>query len=148
LYEDVQLALRNEVPIASRRWHKQPNVIFLKPLIEQAKKEAEDTSSSDALSGAKAWHWLRALVLQAPQAALAQGQMDSHHHGFSARGEHEESSTVVDARGVTGGDRTVLLEGRLHLGQGFHGRATLDVFIGVEDHFALAGLLFCRHKNY
>lgn len=87
LYEDVQLALRNEVPIASRRWRKQPDVSFLKPLIEQAKKEAAETESSYALSGAKAWHWLRALVLQAPQAALAQGQMDSHHHGFSARGE-------------------------------------------------------------
>lgn len=87
LYEDVQLALRGEVPIASRRWRGQPNVDFLKPLIEQAKKEANSTENSDALSGAKAWHWLRALVLQAPQAALAQGQMDHHKHGFPARGE-------------------------------------------------------------
>lgn len=87
VYEDVQMSLRNEVPIAGRRWRRQPDVQFLKPLIEQAKKDAEETESSDALSGAKAWHWLRALVLQAPQAALAQGQMDKHPHGYGARGE-------------------------------------------------------------
>ncbi|QQS19048.1 hypothetical protein IPL68_03315 [Candidatus Saccharibacteria bacterium] len=86
LYQDVQLSLRNEVPIASRRWRGAPDVQYLKPLIEQAVKEAQDTQNSEALSGAKAWHWLRALVLQAPQAALAQGQMDRHPHGFSARG--------------------------------------------------------------
>ncbi len=85
LYEDVQLSLRNEVPIARRRWHGQPDVQHLKPLVDQAKKEASDTQNSDALSGAKAWHWLRALVLQAPQAALAQIQMDKHPHGFAAR---------------------------------------------------------------
>ena len=87
LYEDVQRSLRNEVPIAARRWRGQPDVQYLKPLIDQAKKEATDTENSDALSGAKAWHWLRVLVLQAPQAALAQGQMDKHPHGYAARGE-------------------------------------------------------------
>lgn len=87
LYEDVQISLRNEVPIASRRWRGQPDVGYLKPLIEQAKREATDVQNSDALSGAKAWHWLRALVLRAPQAALAQAQMDRHKHGFPARGE-------------------------------------------------------------
>ena len=86
LYEDVQMSLRNEVPIAGHRWRGSPDVQYLKTLIEQAKKEALDTQNSDALSGAKAWHWLRALVLQAPQAALAQGQMDAHKHGFPARG--------------------------------------------------------------
>lgn len=87
LYEDVQVSLRNGVPIASRRWRGQPDVQHLKPLIEQAKKEASDIESSANLSGAKAWHWLRALVLQAPQAALAQGQMDKHPHGYHSRGE-------------------------------------------------------------
>lgn len=87
LYEDVQLSLRNEVPIASRRWRGQPDVGYLKPLIDQAKKEADDLEHSDSLSGARAWHWLRALVLQAPQAALAQAQMDKHPHGYHARGE-------------------------------------------------------------
>lgn len=86
LYEDVQMSLRNEVPIAGRRWRGNPDVQHLKPLIEQAKREAQDTQNSDALSGSKAWHWLRALVLQAPQAALAQAQMDAHKHGFPARG--------------------------------------------------------------
>ncbi|QQS20285.1 hypothetical protein IPL85_02455 [Candidatus Saccharibacteria bacterium] len=86
LYQDVQQSLRNEVPIASRRWRGQSDVQYLKPLIEQAKIEANETQNSDALSGAKAWHWLRVLVLQAPQAAMAQGQMDKHQHGFSARG--------------------------------------------------------------
>ena len=86
LYEDVQMSLRNEVPIASRRWRGQVSVDHLKPLIEQAKREANTTENSHALSGAKAWHWLRALVLQAPQAALAQGQMDKHPHGYKARG--------------------------------------------------------------
>ena len=38
VYEDVQVSLRNEVPIASRRWRGQPDVQHLKPLIEQAKK--------------------------------------------------------------------------------------------------------------
>ncbi|MBL8122323.1 hypothetical protein JNM87_06275 [Candidatus Saccharibacteria bacterium] len=87
LYEDVQQSLRNEVPIASRRWKHQPDISFLKPIIAVAKKESEELDNTAALSGSRAWHWLRALILQAPQAALAQEQMDKHHHGFSARGE-------------------------------------------------------------
>lgn len=87
LYEDVQLSLRNEVPIVSRRWRGQPNLEHVRSLSEQTKNEAVETDKSGALSGAKAWHWLRTLVLQSPRAAMAQGQMDRHKHGFPARGE-------------------------------------------------------------
>lgn len=87
LYQDVQESLRNEIPISSKRWRRQPNLVFMQPLIEQAKKEARDSETAGELSGAQAWHWLRALVLQAPQAAVAQAQMDKHPHGYGARGE-------------------------------------------------------------
>jgi len=87
LYQSVQTAVRNEVAIAGRRWHRQPDVTHLKPLIEVAKREAENTEKSSQLSGAVAWAWLKALVLQAPQAALAQVQMDRHPHGYKSRGE-------------------------------------------------------------
>lgn len=87
LYQDVQLSLRNEVPIASRRWRGKPDIQGLKPLIVDAQRDARNIELSDSLSGAKAWHWLRALILQAPQAALAQDVMDRHKHGYPARGE-------------------------------------------------------------
>ncbi|MFZ1249168.1 MAG: hypothetical protein WAQ24_02505 [Candidatus Saccharimonadales bacterium] len=87
LYQSVQLQLRNTVPIASSRWRRNAKVDYLKPQIEAAKKEAEDTQNSSALSGAKAWAWLYALLLQTPQAAIAQQQMDAHPHGYAARGE-------------------------------------------------------------
>ena len=87
LYQSVQTAVRNEVAIAGKRWRRQPDVAHLKPLIEKAKREAEEAEKSGKLSGAVAWAWLRALVLQAPQAALAQVQMDRHPHGYKSRGE-------------------------------------------------------------
>lgn len=87
LYQSVQTAVRNEVAIAGKRWHRQPDVAHLKPLIETAKHEAETVEKSGQLRGAVAWAWLKALVLQAPQAAMAQVQMDRHPHGYKSRGE-------------------------------------------------------------
>lgn len=87
LYQSVQTAVRNEVAIAGKRWRRQPDVVHLKPLIEQAKHEAIEAEASGKLSGAVAWAWLKALVLQAPQAVLAQKQMDKHPHGYKTRGE-------------------------------------------------------------
>jgi hypothetical protein len=86
LYEDVQMSIRNTVPIASKRWIREPNLSYLKPLIEEAKQAALDAERSTELSGAHAWSWLRLLVLQAPQASLAQVQMDKHPHGYHSRG--------------------------------------------------------------
>lgn len=87
LYESVQNALRNEVPIAGRRWRKQPNIEYLRPLVERTKREAEQAEQSGQLSGAQAWAWLSTLVAQSPRAALAQVQMDKHPHGYKTRGE-------------------------------------------------------------
>jgi len=87
LYQSVQADVRNEVAIATRRWRRQPDVAHLKPMIEQAKRDAEEAEKTGQLSGAVAWAWLKALVLQAPQAALAQVQMDKHPHGYKSRGE-------------------------------------------------------------
>jgi hypothetical protein len=55
-------------------------------------------------------------------------------------GQHQEGGAVVDAGGIAGGDGAVLVEGRLHLGQAFHGGAGLDVLVGVEHDVALARL--------
>lgn len=87
LYDDVQLHLRNEIPIASRRWHRRADAGALRPMVQRAIREANEAEHGEMLSGARAWHWLMALVLQAPQAAIAQAEMDRYPHGFAARGE-------------------------------------------------------------
>lgn len=87
MYESVQYTLRNEIPIAGRRWRGQPNIEYLGPLVERTKRDAEQAEKTGQLSGAKAWAWLYTLVAQAPRAALAQVQMDKHPHGCKARGE-------------------------------------------------------------
>ena len=46
---------------------------------------------------------------------------------------------VVDARGVAGGDRAFLGEGRAQLLQSFERRAGLDVLVLIDDDVALAG---------
>lgn len=87
IYESVQHAIRNEIPIASRRWRHEPDLSYIRPHVTDAQNSANDLEHSTALSGAKAWAWLRALVLQAPQAALAQQQMDKHPHGYRSKGD-------------------------------------------------------------
>jgi hypothetical protein len=59
---------------------------------------------------------------------------------LAASASTKKAGAVVDARGVAGGDGAGLVEGGLHLGQGFHGGAGLDVLVGVEHDVALAGL--------
>lgn len=82
LYQDVQQNLRNTVPIRRGSWQQQKDFNYLVPLIDAAKTEANQTQQSGKLSGAQAWAWLRALILQAPRAAEAQQQMDKIPHGY------------------------------------------------------------------
>ena len=59
--------------------------------------------------------------------------------------QHHRGGTVVDAGSIAGSDRAVLLEGRPELGQAFHRDIGLRVFVGVEQHRALAALDLDRH---
>ena len=49
------------------------------------------------------------------------------------------AAAVIDARGVAGGDRAVLGEGRAQLGQRLIGRAMRMIFVLVDDDVALLG---------
>lgn len=133
VYEDVQQTLRSEVPIATRRWKRQPDLSYLKPLIAAARAEANALEEEMALSGARAWHWLRVLALQAPQAALAQVQMDKHHHGFAARGARLEELIDFNDAFVS----TVLaLDGALLPDFAARAKALIDWFckrVGVKN---------------
>lgn len=91
LYQDVQQDLRNTVPIRRGRWQQQSDFSYLTPLIDAAKAEACRTERAGKLSGAQAWAWLRALVLQAPRAAEAQQQMDKFPHGY-----HNKSARLYE----------------------------------------------------
>lgn len=82
LYAHVQQDLHDTVPIRRGRWQQQSDFSYLVPLIEKAKAAAHQTERSGSLSGAQAWAWLRALILQAPRAAEAQQQMDRYSHGY------------------------------------------------------------------
>ena len=59
--------------------------------------------------------------------------------------QHQGGRAVIDARGVAGGDRAVLVEGRAQLGQRLDRRAVADVFVLVDHRLALAGLH--RHRR-
>ena len=59
--------------------------------------------------------------------------------------QHHRGGAVIDAGGVAGGDRAVLVEGRAQLGHRVDGRAVARIFVGVDDDVALAGLDRDRH---
>ena len=46
MYESVQYTLRNEIPIAGRRWRGQPNIEYLGPLVERTKRDAEQAEKT------------------------------------------------------------------------------------------------------
>ena len=58
---------------------------------------------------------------------------------FRAAGEHQGGGAVVEAGGVAGGDRAILLEGGFQRGQALGDGIGAGMFIGVENHRALAG---------
>ncbi len=60
--------------------------------------------------------------------------------GLLARGDDQGGGTVVEARGVGGGDRTVLLEGRTQPGEAGDEHALTDELVLVDDRVALAAL--------
>lgn len=94
LYADVRQDLHDTVPIRRGRWQHQSDFSYLVPLIEKAKTAAHQTERSGGLSGAQAWAWLRALILQAPRAAEAQQQMDRYRHGY--RNKEERLYELID----------------------------------------------------
>lgn len=84
VFAEVEQELRNEVRLAQNRWRRHTEFSYLKPMVDAAKSRAKIAEQgSDQAATARAW--LRALVLQAPQAAMAQVQMDRHKHSFRNR---------------------------------------------------------------
>lgn len=80
----VEERLRNEVRIPKKRWHRHTDFMYLKPLVADATSRATYAAgSAEPLRAAEAW--LEALVLRAPQAVLAQVQMDKHKHSYHNR---------------------------------------------------------------
>ena len=61
-------------------------------------------------------------------------------------GDDESGAGVVDAGRVTGGDRTVFLEGGLQFGQTLEGRVAPRMLVGVED-LRVALLLRDEHRD-
>src|ERR1035437_7681749 len=84
VFADVEQSLRNETKLARNRWRRHTDFSYLKTMFDAAKERARMTDQgSDKV--AKAHAWLRALILQAPGAAMAQVQMDHHKHSFHNR---------------------------------------------------------------
>ena len=63
---------------------------------------------------------------------------------FAVGQDEEREGTIIDARGIAGGHGAILLNAGL-IGQRLHRRSALEVLIGIEHDFALAGLLHDRH---
>lgn len=90
LFARVAQTLRDEVKIPQRRWRRHTDFQYLRPLIEEAKKRttyAAQHSEPQALASA----WLETLVLQAPEAVMAQVQMDRHKHSY-----HNKAARVLE----------------------------------------------------
>mmetsp|Transcript_22059 Transcript_22059/g.43386 ORF Transcript_22059/g.43386 Transcript_22059/m.43386 type:complete len:433 (-) Transcript_22059:141-1439(-) len=64
----------------------------------------------------------------------------SHLLSSLSRGDDKSSSTIVNARSVTGSHGTVLLEGRAELAKASSGGTSFDELILVEDHRVSAAL--------
>ncbi len=90
IFAAAEQDLRNEIPLARNRWRRHTDFEYLRPLIQAAKQRATIAEQgSDADEKARAW--LRAVVIQAPHAALAQTQMDRHKHSF-----HNKSQRLME----------------------------------------------------
>lgn len=84
VFAAVEQKLRNEVRIPKKRWNRHTDFTYLKTLVDEATTRAKYADgNSDPLHAAEAW--LEALILQSPQAALAQVQMDKHKHSYHNR---------------------------------------------------------------
>ena len=59
--------------------------------------------------------------------------------GLRRRHQHHRGGAVVDAGGVAGGHRAVLVEGRAQLRQHLDRRAVLGMLVGVDDGLAARG---------
>src|SRR5271165_4800853 len=65
--------------------------------------------------------------------------------GIRCAHQHDSGGAVVDAGGVAGSDRSVLVEGRAQLGQDLDGRAVLGILVSIDDRLATAGRDLDRH---
>lgn len=84
IFAAVEQKLRNEVRLPKKRWNRHTDFAYLKQLVDEATERAKyATENAEPLHSATAW--LEALILQAPQAALAQVQMDKHKHSYHNR---------------------------------------------------------------
>lgn len=84
IFSAVEQKLRNEVRLPKKRWNRHTDFTYLKTLVDEAIARAKYADgNAEPLHAAEAW--LEALVLQAPQAALAQVQMDKHKHSYHNR---------------------------------------------------------------
>ncbi len=86
IYAEVQTELRNSVQKSRARWRSYQDVGYLRSMYQAAQTEAVHTNQAKV--------WLRALVLQAPNAAQAQRQMDKHPHGF--KGKEQRTLELID----------------------------------------------------
>lgn len=84
IFAAVEQKLRNEVKIPKNKWSRHSDFTYLRSLVDEATARAKyATTNAEPLHSATAW--LEALILQAPQAALAQVQMDKHKHSYHNR---------------------------------------------------------------
>ncbi len=60
--------------------------------------------------------------------------------GFGLGHQHGGGGAIVEAGGIGGGHRAVLVESRTQLGHRVDRRAVADVLVGIDGHVALAGL--------
>ena len=67
--------------------------------------------------------------------------------GLARRHQHHRGGAVIDAGGVGGGHRAVLVEGRAQLGDRVERGAGLRIFVGVDDDVALAALDRDRRRS-
>lgn len=88
IFAEVEKKLRSEIRIPKNRWHRHTDFSFLKPFITNARNR---TTYAGNQPRALAEAWLEALVLQAPEAALAQVQMDKHKHSY-----HNKAARVLE----------------------------------------------------
>lgn len=58
--------------------------------------------------------------------------------GFGFRHQHHGRRAIIDAGCIAGGHRTLLVEGRLQLGERFKRGAGANIFVLIDDNIALA----------
>lgn len=81
LFASVERRLR-AVDISKRTWRKYQDFTELDSYIDGARGHAIGLDRTNAPAAERAEAWLYALALQAPRAAVAQEEMDTHPHGY------------------------------------------------------------------